>query len=137
MIQNITGQKGSGKTKQMINLANEKANSQNGHVVYIDSTTRHRYDLPYHVRLIEASTYPISTAHDFFGFLCGILSSNHDTELVLIDELIKLTSLSIDEIALFIEKLKTLSEQYHVDFIIGATCQQDDLPSHLHAYLVA
>src|SRR4051794_39601622 len=103
MIQIITGQAGTGKTKQMINIANEKSRIQKGHVVYIDSTTKHRYDLSHHVRLIEATTYPISSAHDFFGFLCGILSSNHDTELVLIDELIKITRLGVDELGLFVE----------------------------------
>lgn len=137
MIQIITGQAGTGKTKQLLSIANEKASNQKGHVVYIDSTTKHRYDLSHQIRLIEANTFPISSPHDFFGFLCGILSSNHDVELVLIDELVKITRLSISDLAHFIEKLKNLSDQYNVDFIIGATCSNKDLPENLLPYLVA
>ncbi|MEG0012690.1 MAG: AAA family ATPase [Cellulosilyticaceae bacterium] len=137
MIQIITGQAGTGKTKQLLSIANEKARIQKGHVVYIDSTTKHRYDLSHHVRLIEATTFPITSPHDFFGFLCGILSSNHDVELVLIDELVKITHLSINDLTHFVEKLKNLSEKYHVDFIIGATCSTKDLPENLLPYLVA
>ncbi|MGL6174761.1 MAG: hypothetical protein ACRC1P_09190 [Cellulosilyticaceae bacterium] len=137
MIQIITGKTGTGKTKQMLGIANEKAKIYKGHVVYIDSTTQHRFDLSHHIRLIEANTFPISSPHDFFGFLCGVLSSNHDIELVLIDELIKLSRLGLDELSYFIDKIKLLSDQYDVDFIIGTTCAHNDLPKDLLPYLVA
>lgn len=136
MIQIIIGQTGEGKTKQMIELANERSKSLNGHIVYIDSTTQHRFALSHRIRLIETTNFPIS-AHDFFGFLCGILSSNHDIELVFIDELIQITHLGIDELSLFFDKLKKLSEKYSVNFIVGASCSQREIPEHLLSYLVA
>lgn len=137
MIQIITGQKGEGKTKQMIELANENVNLAKGHVIYIDSTTQHRFDLSHHIRLIEASTYPLQSHQDFFGFLCGILSSNHDIETVFIDELTRLTRMSIDQLSQFIEKLQQLSMEYQVNFVIGASCSSKEVPSHLIPYLVA
>ncbi|MEF9958976.1 MAG: twitching motility protein PilT [Niameybacter sp.] len=136
MIQIITGQTGEGKTKQMIELANERSRSLNGHIVYIDSTTQHRFALSHHIRLIETASFPLHS-HDFFGFLCGILSSNHDTELVFIDELIQITHLGIDELALFFEKLKKLSDKYDVNFIVGASCSNQEIPASLLSYLVA
>lgn len=136
MIQIITGQKGEGKTKQLISLANEKSSSIKGQIIYVDSTTQHRFDLSHHIRLIEANTFPINS-HDFFGFLCGILSSNHDIELIVIDEIVKMTQLGIDELASFVEKLGKLSDKYHVDFIIGASCSKTEVPKHLLGYLVA
>ncbi|MDA3733677.1 twitching motility protein PilT [Niameybacter massiliensis] len=136
MIQIITGQTGEGKTKQMIDLANERCRSLDGHIVYIDSTTQHRFALSHHIRLIETTSFPIN-AHDFFGFLCGILSSNHDIELVFIDELIQITQFGIDELACFIEKLNKLSDKYDVNFVVGASCSSKEIPAALSPYLVA
>ena len=136
MIQIITGQTGEGKTKQMIELANEKSTNLDGHIVYIDSTTQHRFALSHHIRLIETTSFPIH-AHDFFGFLCGILSSNHDIELVFIDELTQITRLGIDELALFFERLKLLSDKHNIDFIVGAACSQKEIPDSLQSLLIA
>lgn len=136
MIQIITGPTGAGKTKQMIKLANEHSQTSKGTVVYVDSTTQHRYALSHRIRLIEASTFPLRS-HDFFGFLCGILSTNHDIELIFIDELIKITNLSIDELSLFVEQLKSLSDECNVKFVIGASCSEKEIPSALISYLVA
>lgn len=136
MIQIITGQTGEGKTKQMISLANEQSKILKGQIIYVDSTTQHRFDLSHQIRLIEATTFPISP-QDFFGFLCGILSSNHDIELIFIDELVKIALLGIDELVSFVEKLKKLSDKYNVKFIIGASCSKKEIPDHLLSYLAA
>ncbi|MHC1747581.1 MAG: twitching motility protein PilT [Cellulosilyticaceae bacterium] len=137
MIQIITGQTGEGKTKQMIDAANEQAKNLKGHVVYIDSTTHHRYALSHHIRLIEATSFPISSPNDLISFLCGVLSANHDTELVFVDELLKLTRSGLDDLSYFFDKLKHLSEQYTVNFVVGMSCASKDVPEKLNAYLIA
>lgn len=137
MIKIITGQTGEGKTKKMIDAANQKVSSLKGHVVYIDSTTTHRYALSHQIRLIEASTFPLHSQNDFFGFLCGILSSNHDIETIFIDELVKITHTSIDELILFFDKLRKLSDEYTVEFVVGASCSNKDIPDTLTPYLIA
>ncbi|WP_069997983.1 hypothetical protein [Cellulosilyticum sp. I15G10I2] len=137
MIKIITGQTGEGKTKKMIDAANQKVANLKGHVVYIDSVTTHRYALSHQVRLIEASNFPLHSQNDFFGFLCGILSSNHDIETVFIDELIKITHASIDELILFFDKLKKLSDEYAIEFIVGTACSNKDIPDILAPYLIA
>lgn len=137
MIKIITGQTGEGKTKKMIEAANQRVSNLKGHVVYIDSSTTHRYALSHQIRLIEASTFPLHSQNDFFGFLCGILSSNHDIEIVFIDELIKLTHASIAELILFFDKLKKLSDEYAIEFIIGTCCSNKDIPDILTPYLTA
>lgn len=137
MIHIITGQTGEGKTKKMIEAANEKVNELKGKVVYVDSSIHHRYVLSHRVRLIEASTFPIHSPNDFFGFLCGVLSADHDIEVVFIDELIKITRSTIDELVYFFDKLKKLSDKYSVDFIVGASCANQELPDILSPYLIA
>jgi len=137
MIKIITGQTGEGKTKKMIEAANQKVSNLKGHVIYIDSSTTHRYALSHQIRLIEASTFPLYSQNDFFGFLCGILSSNHDIETVFIDELIKITHASMSELILFFDKLKRLSDEYAIEFIVGTSCSNKDLPDSLTPYLTA
>lgn len=137
MLQIITGKTGEGKTKKMITLANEESNRITGDVVYIDSSRHHRYNLSYRVRLIEPFQFSISTAQEFFGFICGIISANHDIQLIFIDELFKITRISMEELSDFISKLKELSNKYNVRFVVGATCTKTELPQPLHEYLIA
>ena len=137
MIKIITGQIGEGKTKKMIEEANQIITHIKGSAVYIDSTNTHRYALSHQITLIEASTFPLKSQMDFFGFLCGILSANHDIEIIFIDELVKLTHCSIDELTFLFDRIRDLSERYQVEFIIGTSCSHSDLPDHLTPYLIA
>lgn len=137
MIQIITGQKGAGKTKWLINTANEKISSLKGHAVYIDSCSDHRYELAHQIRLIEANHFKLGSKDSFIAFLCGILSSNHDIEVVFIDELCKITHCHLEEIADYLDALEKLSNDYHIDLIIGTSCAKKDLPNHLSPYFVA
>lgn len=121
----------------MISLANQEAENITGNVVYINSSKRRRYDLNYRIRLIEPFEFNISTAQEFLGFIAGIISANHDIQLIFIDELCQLTRLSIDEMTDFITKLKLLSQKYNVRFIMSATCTHADIPPVLQDFLIA
>ena len=137
MIKIITGQTGEGKTKLMIDAANKRVHALKGQAVYIDSTVTHRYALAHEIRLIEAVNMPLQSCSSFIGFLCGIISANHDIEVVFIDELFKITHCTLDEMACCFEDIKKLSDRYAIDFIIGTSCSKHDLPQHLTPYLIA
>lgn len=137
MLQIITGKVGEGKTKKMISLANQEARNITGDIVYINSSKRRRYDLSYRIRLIEPFEFNVSTAQEFFGFVAGIISANHDTQLIFIDELFKLTGLSLDEVDNFIANLKKLSDKYNVRFVISTSCAKTEVPETLQDYLIA
>lgn len=137
MIKIITGQTGEGKTKTMIATANEKVSTLKGNAVYIDASCHHRFALSHKVRLIEASSFPLKSPSSFIGFLCGIISANHDIEVVFIDELIKLTDCSLDEVANLFEAIQKISHTYQIEFFIGTSCSKKDLPHHLTPYLIA
>ena len=136
-IKIITGRTGEGKTKKMIEAANQTVGTLKGHAIYIDNTNTHRYALSHHIRLIEASTFPLKSQSDFLSFLCGILSANHDIEVVFIDELVKLSHCNMEELIDLFDKLKLLSDRYHVEFVIGASCTEKDLQGHIMPYLIA
>lgn len=137
MLQIVTGKAGEGKTKKMISLANQEAKNIAGNVIYINSSKKRRHDLNHRVRLIEPFQFNISTAQEFYGFIAGIISANHDTQLVFIDELFKLTGLSLEELGGFTANLKLLSKKYKVRFVVAATCSGAELPETLQDFLIA
>ena len=137
MIKIVTGQAGEGKTKRLIDTANNHIHSLKGHAVYIDSSNTHRFALAHQIRLIEACNLPLQSRASFIAFLCGIISTNHDIEVVFIDELCTITRCSIDEIADCFDDIKKISNDYGIDFVIGTSCSKDDLPQHLTPYLIA
>lgn len=137
MIKIITGQTGEGKTKLLIEVANQTVKSLKGHAIYIDSNTQHRYALAHQIRLIEAVNLPLQSRSSFIGFLCGIISANHDIEIVFIDELLKITQCTLEDISCCLDDIKKLSDRYGIDFVIGASCAKSDLPRHLTPYLIA
>ena len=90
MIQIIAGKKGSGKTKRIIDMTNEKVKDSQHDVVFIDDDNRYMLDIDHKARFINASEYKILTPEMFLGFLCGMLSQNFDVGVIFIDAFKKL-----------------------------------------------
>ena len=86
MIQILAGEKGEGKTKRLIEMANDAGKSSKGHVVFIDDDNRHMYDLHYNIRFVKTN-FVMNDQKIFFGFICGILSQDNDIEQIYIDGL--------------------------------------------------
>ena len=121
MIQIICGEKGTGKTKEMLQRANDLASSANGTIVYLDKSGQHIYELNNQIRLINVTEYPVCVS--------GLLSGNHDIECVFIDSLIKIANLSSDNIKTAIETLENLSAD--VQFICSVSLNESALDSNL------
>ena len=78
MIQLIIGEKGKGKTKVLLDKANSEIKNVNGNIVYLDKSAQHMYELNNKVRLIDVTGFPITNSDEFLGFVCGIISQDHD-----------------------------------------------------------
>ena len=85
MVELIVGKKGKGKTKVLLDKVNGAVKDANGSIVYLDKSTKHMYELNNKVRLIDVSGFPVKNADEFVGFICGILSQDHDLEQVYLD----------------------------------------------------
>ena len=118
-------------------MANRSAKTSHGHVVYLDNDRDHIFDLHHNIRFIETTDFPVSGYKEFYGFICGILSQDHDIDYVYIDGLLKLSRLSLEEAQSFIERLKEISEKYNVKFIIGMNCKEKEIPENLRSFLIA
>ena len=128
MVQLIVGKKGKGKTKQLLDKVNSEVKDISGSIVYLDKSTKHMYELNNKVRLIDVSRYMIENADEFLGFVCGIISQDHDLEQMYFDSFLKIAVLEGKDISAVIEKLDKMSDFFHVDFILSVSMDESELP---------
>lgn len=137
MIQILAGEKGEGKTKRLLEMANAAGKKANGHVVFIDDDNRHMYDLHYDIRFVETSGFIMENANVLFGFICGILSQDSDIEKIYIDGINNIVkNLSDEDLVSFMEKLEKTSAAANVDFTMILSHKVDALPEKAKQYLI-
>ena len=137
MIEIIAGEKGKGKTKELLAKVNHSVAAASGNIVYLDKSQKHMYELNNKVRLINVMDYPIDNCDEFLGFLCGIVSQDHDLEEMYLDSFLTIAFAETDdEIQHAIEKLDIISEKYNVKFILSVTRDESKLPECAKAKIV-
>ena len=137
MVQILAGEKGEGKTKKLIAIANESVKSANGSVVFVDDDNSRMYDLHYSVRFVDTPKFIMEDPQVFRGFVCGILSQNSDIEKIYIDGLNHIVDKVSDvDFVKFIEELEKTSAEAETDMIMIISRKQDLLPAEVQKYLV-
>ena len=137
MIEIICGEKGKGKTKELLGKVNSSVTAASGNVVYLDKSQKHMYELNNKVRLINVMDYPITNCDEFIGFICGIVSQDNDLEEMYLDSFLTIASLSDEgDIVKAIEKLDVISEKYKVKFILSVSKDKNNLPECAKAKVV-
>ena len=137
MIEIIAGEKGKGKTKELLAKVNHSVAAASGNIVYLDKSQKHMYELNNKVRLINVMDYPIDNCDEFLGFLFGIVSQDHDLEEMYLDSFLTIAFTETDdEIQHAIEKLDIISEKYNVKFILSVSRDESKLPECAKAKIV-
>ena len=137
MIEIIAGEKGKGKTKELLAKVNHSVAAASGNIVYLDKSQKHMYELNNKVRLINVMDYPIDNCDEFLGFLCGIVSQDNDLEEIYLDSFLTIAFIETDdEIQHAIEKLDIISEKYNVKFILSVSRDESKLPECAKAKIV-
>lgn len=136
MVQLIVGKKGKGKTKQLLDKVNSEVKDIAGNIVYLDKSTKHMYELNNKVRLIDVSQYMIENSGEFIGFVCGILSQDHDLQQMYFDSFLKIAVLEGQDITAVVEKLSRVSETFKVDFILSISMDESELPESLKSKIL-
>ena len=137
MVELIVGKKGKGKTKVLLDKVNGAVKDASGSIVYLDKSTKHMYELNNKVRLIDVSGFPVKNADEFVGFICGILSQDHDLEEMYLDSFLTIASVETDdEICHAIQKLDIISEKYNVKFVLSVSRNEASLPDCAKAKIV-
>lgn len=130
MVSIIAGNKGKGKTKYLLDMANESVLKSEGSVVYLDKSSKHMYELSNKIRLVNVNDYPINTSEAFVGFVCGLISQNRDIQEIYLDSFLKLSSLEGEDITPVIDILEKVSEKYSVKFILSVSMDAEMLPEN-------
>lgn len=131
MIQIIAGEKGKGKTKILIEKVNTEVKTAKGDVVYIDKNNKHMYELSNKIRLVNITDYFIENQSEFIGFLCGIISCDHDIQSIYLDSFLKIAYVNSEDLENVYHKLEKLSNQFQVDFVLSVSLNFDQLPENL------
>ncbi|MCL2218220.1 MAG: hypothetical protein FWB91_14550 [Defluviitaleaceae bacterium] len=139
MVQFMAGKKGEGKTRKLIEMANQGVKVTDGHLVFIDDDKRHIFDLHRDIRFVEAGKGELANYREFVGFVLGILSQNSDIQHIFVDGLNNiLEKEAVDNESLL--KMKTrldaISKADHVDFTISIHCERDSLPDEIKTALI-
>jgi ABC-type cobalamin/Fe3+-siderophores transport system ATPase subunit len=142
MIQFIIGEKGKGKTKVLLEKANREVKEATGNVVYLDKNTQHMFELNNRIRLIDVTNFPLTDADEFIGFICGIISQDHDLEKVYLDNFLRIAKLEengedVSAVLQVLKQLSSIGTQFSVDFIISISLTKDQLPEEYHTMIVA
>lgn len=133
MFQIISGTKGKGKTKFLLDEANAVVKDARGSVVYLDKNTKHMYELSNKVRLINVSDYPVNTTDAFVGFICGIISQDHDLEVLFLDSFLKLACLEGKDIAEVVKALNKISDDANVKIVASVSADKADFAEDIQA----
>lgn len=131
MVQIIAGQKGKGKTRELLKRVNDEIRTASGSIVFIDRNNQHMFELSNKVRLIDMSVYPLASSDEFVGFICGIISQDHDIETMYFDRFIKCAHVDEDKLGDVILKLDRISSMFNINFIISVSLDENELPEEI------
>ncbi len=134
MIKLIIGNKGSGKTKRLIEMVNSTVETSDGNVVCVEKEPKLTYDVSSRARLLETETYSINGCKAFYGFLAGICAGDYDVTDIFVDATLKIVGREFEKLVQFFEMLSELSEATDVNFTFTMSCDKEDLPVEIFDY---
>ncbi len=136
MVQFIVGKKGKGKTKHLLDKVNTEIKEAQGNVVYLDKSTKHMFELNNKIRLIDVPEYLVTNSDEFIGFICGIISQDHDLQQMYFDSFLKIACLEAENLDREIAKIEKISEKFHVDFVISISLDESELPESVRSKII-
>ena len=135
MLKLIIGVKGTGKTKNLINLVNTAVENSRGDVVCIEKGTKLRYDVKYTARLIDTNEYFITDAQSLYGFIAGILASNHDVTDLFVDSALKICNNDIAAFDIFVEEINARAAKLNVRVTMTSSIPTEEATETVKKYL--
>ena len=137
MIKLFAGEKGEGKTRKLIALANDHLNVTDGHIVFIDDDRRNIHEIHRNIRLVDTSEYPLLNYREFISFIHGMLSQNSDISEIFIDSLSGIIKeLDNSDTSALMTNLESVSKSNDVDFFITLNCNPAELPENVKKHMV-
>jgi hypothetical protein len=136
MIKLIVGNKGTGKTKLLVDMVTKAANASSGNVVCIEKEPKLTFDIPSSVRLMETCKDGIEGYDEFYGYVAGVLSGNFDITDLFIDSTLKIGGKDMNKLAAFLEKLSASIGSREVTVVLTISADKSELPASLAPYIL-
>ncbi len=136
MVQFIVGEKGKGKTKELLGRVNSEIKKVSGNVCYLDKSTKHMFELNNKVRLINVSEYDFENSSEFIGFIYGIISQDHDIEQMYIDGLMKIARLTKEAFEEIVERFENISDKFDLKIIVSASIDKSELSPEIQEKVI-
>jgi ABC-type cobalamin/Fe3+-siderophores transport system ATPase subunit len=131
MVQLIVGEKGKGKTKELLERVNNQVKTASGTICYLDKSTKHMFELNNKVRLINVSDFLINNADQFAGFILGIISQDHDLEQMYLDSFLKISRTEDGDYVSLVQKLDEISKEFKVDFVLSVSLPANSVTAEI------
>ncbi len=136
MITLIVGKKGSGKTKKLLERANDAIANSNGNVVVIEKGLKLTYDISHQARLIDTDAYGIQGADALCGFISGICAGNYDVTDIFVDSTLKIIGQDLKTLSAFAEKMNSLSALADTKITLLVSADSSELPEEINSVAV-
>lgn len=136
MIQLLYSQKGNGKTKKMVEMANEDVKTAVGNVVFIDDDKRCMYDVAREIRFVDITEYDIGSDCGLYGFLCGMIAQNSDIRSIYVDGFMKIAHTDVNDAQKFFEKAEKLTADNDIKLVMIVSADPAQAPEYLKGYIL-
>ena len=134
MLRVILGEKGTGKTKMLLDSVHAAVESEKGNVVFINNGARHILDVSHKIRLVDTSEFSVENYQEFYGLLSGILAQNFDVSYIFVDSITKIAKGSDEELEKFLEKANALCEKFEVQMAMTLSLAAQDASDKIKAF---
>ncbi len=131
----IYGPKGTGKTKTIIESANQTLNTAKGHVLFVTDTARYTYDLNNQIRYLDVTGFDVIGEDGLRGFIKGLVAANGDNEYIYIDGIARITGKPLSELDNIFAAMEKLEKDYDVKFVLTCSSHKEDLPAFILKYV--
>ena len=134
MVKLLIGDKGSGKTKKLIDRVSQALAVSKGHVICVEKDDLLRFQVNYRVRLLAASEYGISGYDSFYGFLSGLCAGDSDITDILVDATLKIGGRDYEALAAFLKRIDRLSKKTDTTFTFTVSTAKENIPAEIFEF---
>jgi len=136
MIQLIIGKKGSGKSKQVVDMANKMVKEAEGDIVFIDDDSRYMLDLRHEIRFVNSSEYNVDDVNKFYGFVCGMISQDFDISHIFIDGIKNMVHTELMNMEPLFRDLNEVLKKNKVNAVIVISADPSTVPEFFKEFMV-
>jgi ABC-type phosphate/phosphonate transport system ATPase subunit len=135
MVKLIIGIKGTGKTKTLIKMVDEALEKTTGDVVVLEKGEKLKFDIKYQARLVNTEEYYINDAQSLYGFVAGILASNHDVTDLFIDTTLRICANDVAAFEKMVEEIDILTVKKDVNIVMTASIDENEASDVIKKYV--